>query len=121
MVSISKPRLRTGRSPWRYGALGGLAGATALEAWRQYAMSQVHGEATEGVWLHAADIAVRLGFPINAVMIVMMDVLSPLFIALWIDPFFLLLLGIVLNWALLVAAVGRLFRLLARHRRPVRG
>lgn len=101
---------------WLYGAFVGLALAVALEIWRQNALSDVSGESLEGVWLTAADWAIRLGFPVNVVTILFLDVISPLFARLRLDPFIILLSGIIVNWALLGALLGRLIRLITQRR-----
>jgi len=116
MINTSNTQRRSCRSSWRYGAFAGLIAAIALEVWRQHTMGKVRGEALEGVWLNAVDMAIRLGFPVNVFMIGLMDFLSPFFAWLRVDPFFLLLLGIVVNWAFLAAVVSRFFRMITRRK-----
>lgn len=99
-----------------YGTVVGIGMAVALEVWRQQALSRAQGEALEGVWLTAADWSVRLGFPLNILTLLFLDVLSPLAARLRMDPFAVLLLGIVLNGRLIGALLDRLLRRTGRQR-----
>lgn len=73
----------------------------AIEVWRQSALAAHPGEAAEGPWWTAVLIAMLLGFPTNLVVAPLLDPLStPLMEFAGVDPFYLLLGGVVANWAL---------------------
>lgn len=111
-LSISRRRFVWG------GLALGLVIATVFEIWRQIELAAHPGPAAEGVWLNAAVLSVALGIPVNVILAMAVDAVATAILGagLPVDPFYLLLLGIVVNGGFLGWCVG----FLADHVRSIR-
>lgn len=87
------------------GAVLGTTLAVCLHVW-QMSATRLFGMAPEGVAFNTYALAHVLGFPTNLLFSILVDYLPGTEKGLGYREYLLLLLGIVLNWAMLGWAVG---------------
>jgi hypothetical protein len=90
------------------GALIGGTLAVGLGWWRHASYAAVPPTGAEGVWFDAIVYAVAIGFPLNLLLGFPFEPVAIILSALGIDPFYLLLAGIVANWWLIAYGTCKL-------------
>lgn len=90
------------------GLLMGILLAGATEHWRQTALAKTSAAGAEGVWWDGLAWTIVAGFPVNGVLALLLEPVAAVTVALGIDPFYALLLGIVVNWCLIGSLIGKL-------------
>jgi len=100
--------LRTRRFFTIGGVLVGVGLAVVVEHWRRTALAQTPATGAEGVWWEGMFWAIVAGFPTNAFLAFLLELITGLAALLGTDPFYVFLLGVVANWYLIGSQVGKL-------------
>lgn len=75
--------------------------STGLGVWQNSALANGKPADAEGIWLEAFVRAVMLGFPVNGVVALVIEPIGAVSMRIGVDPVYVLLLGIVINWTLI--------------------
>lgn len=83
------------------GVMVGALISTGLGVWQSSALANGTSVEAEGIWLEGFVRAVVLGLPVNGFVALVIEPISAVTMRIGVDPFYVLLLGIVINWTLI--------------------